>query len=133
MTGDPPDELCRVVICDDTAGIRMLLTTMLSAHPGMAVVGEAANGEQAIAMAEELHPDVMLLDISMPIMDGMEALPRILRASPSTSVIVLSGFSATEIKDRAQRAGAVEYLEKGIDFEHIIAAVRKHCKDGDAT
>lgn len=111
----------------------MLLTAMLSAESGISVVGEATNGRQAVDLANQLRPDVMLLDISMPIMDGMEALPLILQASPTTSVVMLSGFSASEIKDRALSAGAVGYLEKGIDFEELIATVRQHCQDGDAS
>ena len=79
------------------------------------------------------HPDVMLLDISMPVMDGIEALPQILTASPATSILMLSGFSAPEIKERALREGAAEYLDKGIDFEKIIEAVQRHCQHGNAS
>lgn len=130
---DPSESSCRIVICDDTPGIRMLLTAMLSAQSGIAVVGEAENGRQAVDVASQLRPDVMLLDISMPVMDGMEALPLIRQASPTTSVVMLSGFSASEIKDRALSEGAVAYVEKGIDFEVIVATLRQHCKDGNAS
>lgn len=111
----------------------MLLKAMLSARPGIDVVGEARNGREAIDAAREVRPDVMLLDISMPVMDGIEALPHILAASPATSVLMLSGFSSPEIKQRALDQGAVEYLDKGIDLEQVIEAVRRHCRDGNAS
>lgn len=133
MMNDSTSGDCRILICDDTRGIRMLLRTMLSAHSGVAVVGEAANGREAIDLARELRPDVVLLDISMPVMDGMEALPQILTVAPETAVLMLSGFSAPEIRQRAIAEGASIYLEKGIDFDEIIAAVRRHCRDGDTS
>lgn len=111
----------------------MLLRAALSARPGVSVVGEAPNGREAIDAARDLLPDVMLLDISMPVMDGMEALPQILIASPDTSVVMLSGFSAPEIKQRTLDAGAVEYLDKGIDLDKVIETVKRHCRDGKAS
>lgn len=111
----------------------MLLRAALSARPGVSVVQEARNGREAIDAAQNLLPDVVLLDISMPVMDGIEALPQILVASPETSVVMLSGFSVPEIKQRALDAGAVEYLDKGIDLDKVIEAVQRHCRDGKAS
>lgn len=117
---------CTVVICDDTSGIRLLLREMLGSVPAVRVVGEAGNGRDAVELAGKHAPDVMVLDISMPVMDGIEAIPLIHEASPHTSIVVLSGFSSQQVKDRALAAGAAEYVEKGLDPAAIIDAVKRH-------
>lgn len=124
--GDPDTLGCTVVICDDTPGIRMLLRAMIGAMTGFSVVGEAANGREAIDLAAQLEPDLMLLDVSMPVMDGIEAVPFILSASPATTIVVLSAFSSPEVKERALAAGAVEYVEKGTSITSITEVVTRH-------
>ena len=122
----PTERECTVVICDDAPGIRLLLREMLGASEGICVVGEACNGRDAIELARRHEPDLMLLDISMPVMDGIEAMPHIRSASPETSIVVLSGFSSEQVKSRAMAAGAAEYVEKGMNFTAIVEAVRRH-------
>ena len=90
-------------------------------------MGEAADGFEAIELARRVQPDVMFLDIAMPIMDGIEALPKIRVASPSTRVIVLTAFASSSIRSRALAAGAVEYLEKGATPAIMIDAARRAC------
>ena len=88
------------------------------------MVGEAANGRQAIELARRTQPDVMVLDIAMPIMDGIEALPAILQAAPGTHVLILTGFGSERIRAQALEAGATGYLEKGAAPSTMVAAVR---------
>jgi YesN/AraC family two-component response regulator len=88
---------CRVVLCDDSHDFVRLLTLLLAIEPGMRVVGQAHNGEQAISVCAELEPDVLVLDVSMPVMDGLTALPQVRRVSPSTNVVMLSGLGTDEL------------------------------------
>lgn len=83
--------------------------------------GEAENGAEAVTLAERHKPDLMLLDISMPIMDGIEALPKILAVSPGTRVVILSGFEAERMGQAALDAGAAAYVEKGIPPSALVA------------
>jgi DNA-binding NarL/FixJ family response regulator len=109
-----PGALVRVLIVDDVPDIRRLITFVLEHHGGFEVVGEAGDGEEAIRQTEVLRPDVVLLDLSMPVMDGLEALPVILASSPQSKVLVLSGFDSSEMSAEATRLGAVGYMEKGV-------------------
>lgn len=118
---------CRLAICDDVSTFRRLVSAVFRWEPGFELVGEAANGLEAVELARRVQPDVMFLDIAMPIMDGIEALPKIREASPSTRVIVLTAFASASIRSRTLAAGAVEYLEKGITPAMMIAAVRRAC------
>jgi DNA-binding NarL/FixJ family response regulator len=111
-----------VLICDDSAQIRELLRVVVE-QGGNQVVGEAANGREAIAKAEERQPDVVLLDLSMPVMDGLEALPEIQRAAPAARVVVLSGFDHSGLVAQALDLGAERYVTKGGDPAEILAAV----------
>jgi len=103
----------RVLVVDDVPDIRKLIRLTLERCGPFDVVGEAGDGEQAIQEAARLQPDIVLLDLSMPVMDGLEALPEILHASPESKVLVLSGFTAGEMSDEAIRLGASGYMEKG--------------------
>ena len=104
----------RVLVVDDNDDVRRLLTIQLETVGVYDVVGEAADGRQAVERATELQPDVVVLDLAMPVMDGLEALPLIKAAVPDVKVIVLSGFDEGPMRDRAIRAGASRYVEKGV-------------------
>jgi DNA-binding NarL/FixJ family response regulator len=114
-----------VLICDDAPGIRSLLQVVISLREGMYVAGEATDGNEAIAQAELLQPDVVLLDLAMPNRTGLEALPDIIRVAPDAKVIILSGFAASIIDDDIQAHGAVGYLQKGIEPDEILAAIEE--------
>lgn len=114
----------RVLIVDDTPDIRDLIRITLGVEGGFDVVGEAADGQRAIAEAERLRPDLILLDLSMPVMDGLEALPEIGNRAPESQVLVLSGFDARQMGAEATRLGARAYMEKGRIAETLGARIR---------
>ncbi len=103
-----------VVIADDVADLRFLLSRALTATGRFEVVGMAANGREAVDEATRQRPDLTLLDLGMPEMNGLEALPRIRRAVPDCIVVVLSGFDPADMADAARERGAAGYLVKGL-------------------
>ena len=113
----------RVVIVDDTYDLRELLRLALT-RGGMDVVGEAGDGLAGIEVVRLERPDVVLLDLSMPVMDGFEALPSIRRLVPTAKIVVLSGFGATQMSERALATGADGYLQKGMSLKRILDYVR---------
>ena len=112
----------RVLVCDDAESMLVALRAVLELAPGMEVVGEARNGEEAVEQARRLEPDVVLLDLTMPGMDGLEALPQLRRAAPRARVVVLSGHEGRPIEE-AVRLGADSSLVKGAEPDAIVAAV----------
>lgn len=113
-----------VLLVDDHALIRSGLVTLLESTPDIKVVAEAADGEEAIAKAAEFSPDVILMDLSMPVLDGIEATRRILADAPDTKIVVLTSFSDRAQVDRALQAGAVGYVLKDSDPQDLVNAVR---------
>ena len=113
----------RVLLVDDAEDIRMLLRMAMKKHGGLTVVGEAADGVEAVQQASELRPDLVLLDLAMPRMDGLEALPLIRAAVPDVRVIVLSGFSHDALADKAIEAGADHYVVKGGSTRALLELV----------
>jgi DNA-binding NarL/FixJ family response regulator len=124
MPSPSPDPAIQVVVCDDVSEMRKLLRFALETDPRMRVVGEADNGRDGARMIADLQPDVVLLDLSMPEMDGLEAIPEIVSSAPDTGIIVFSGFAAERMKQPALTSGADRYIEKGSPLDDIIAAVR---------
>lgn len=123
------EEACRVVICDDQSGFRQLVAIVLNLDPDLEVVGETADGRQAIQLVRELRPDVLLLDIAMPVMDGLEALPQIRESAPETQVVMLTGVVSEGVRQRALDAGACLFLEKGIGVDTLVAEIKAVCRD----
>ena len=114
-----------VLICDDVESMRVLLGVIVELRPGLRVVGDAEDGEQAIAQAERLQPDVILLDLSMPRRTGLDALPEIKRVAPDAKVIVISGFASPMIAADVLARGADRYIERGGDPDTIAAAIEE--------
>jgi two-component system invasion response regulator UvrY len=114
----------RVVICDDVAELRALVRAQLEADGDISVVGEAGSGIEAIGVIEEERPELVLLDLSMPDMDGLEVLAKLREAAPETRVVVFSGFVAGPLGRRAVALGAYDYVEKGAPADELRRAVR---------
>jgi DNA-binding NarL/FixJ family response regulator len=116
--------MIRVLIADDHPVFRFGLRTLLKADPMMEVVGEATNGEEAIKLADQLAPDVVLMDLTMPGMNGIEAARRILVKHPEMHILVLTMFEDDDSVFAAMRAGARGYLLKGAEGGETLQAIR---------
>jgi DNA-binding NarL/FixJ family response regulator len=127
-----PARLTTVLICDDNAAMRSLLHAIVDVADGMRVVGEAPDGEAAIGQATRLQPDVILLDLAMPVLSGLDALPRLRRTATAAKIIVLSGFSTATAAAQSLALGADTYLEKGADPDTIINAIERVVADTPA-
>ena len=114
-----------IYLCDDVPELRQLLRVILEEDPSLRVVGETGDARVGIEEIAELQPNVVLLDLSMPGMDGLEALPLIRRAAPGTSVIVFSGFTESRMAGLVLESGAARYIEKGEPLERVREAVRE--------
>jgi DNA-binding NarL/FixJ family response regulator len=114
----------RIAIVDDDPLVRMGLKAIVGSEPGWEVIGEAGDGEQAIAVVGATRPEVVLMDVRMPGMDGLEATRRIVAAYPDTKVLVLTTFEVDEYVFEAMRAGASGFVLKRVPPPELIEAVR---------
>lgn len=114
----------RILIADDHALLRVGLRTMLDTQPDMTVVGEAGNGRDAVSKARELRPDVVVMDLMMPKLDGAEATRQIVEALPETKVIILTSFGTSADLVRAISNGAAGAQMKGSAIDTVIKAIR---------
>lgn len=119
MTGSP----IRLLIADDHAGFRAGLTALLASERGLELIGVAGNGSEAVAETLRLQPDVVLMDLAMPEVDGVTATRRILDTSPHVAVLVLTMAAADDAVFDALRAGARGYLLKGADRSELVRAI----------
>lgn len=113
----------RVFLVDDVGAFRALMRFTLEEDPRIQVVGEASDGQEGVNGVARLKPDVVLLDLAMPVLDGFEAMPLILESSPQTTIVALSGFTADRMAQLCLENGAHAYLEKGEDAAVIRDAV----------
>ncbi|RME48968.1 MAG: DNA-binding response regulator [Chloroflexi bacterium] len=116
-------EPIRVLICDDHEPFRRGLHMMLSTDPSLEVVGEAADGVEAVAMAAQLQPDVILMDLQMPRLHGLEATRRIVSGSPHMRILVLTMSDDTETVFHALQAGACGYILKGARKADVVRSI----------
>ena len=123
MTVATRERPIRAVVIDDTRDIRDLLSMVLT-RSGMEVVGEAGDGQAGVEVVRAERPDVVLLDLAMPIMDGVEALPIIRELVPDARIIVLSAFAGA-VKEQVLDWGADGYLEKGTPLKKVVAYIEE--------
>ncbi|WP_435744299.1 PAS domain S-box protein [Nocardioides sp. SYSU DS0663] len=114
-----------IVLVDDAAEVRSLVRLQLRLAGLGEVVGEGADGRDAVVLAAQWSPDVMLLDVSMPDLDGLGALPQVLEASPRTRVVMYSGFTDPALAEEAVRRGAVSFVQKSTDLDALVGEVRR--------
>ena len=119
MASDRP---IRVVLIDDVAAMRLVLRTVLELD-GIEVVGEAEDGLDGVEQVARLQPDVVVLDLSMPRLDGLEAITRIHELSPATQIVIFSGLARAQMAAAALSRKASRYVEKGEPLEHVRDAI----------
>jgi two-component system NarL family response regulator len=119
-----PTETSSVLIVDDHALFRTGVANIINQEPDLRVVAEAANGAEAVEAYERVHPDVMLLDLRMPVMEGVEAVRRIRERDPRARVIVLTTYDTDEEIARALKAGAKAYVLKDIAADDLVGCIR---------
>ena len=117
-------EPIRVVVADDHALFRDGLKALLASEPGFELVGEAATGDEAVAVAAEIQPDVVLMDLQMPGTNGVDATRAIVGASPHVGVLVVTMFDDDDSVFAAMRAGARGYVLKGARYDEVLRAIR---------
>jgi two-component system, NarL family, response regulator LiaR len=118
-------ETIRILVVDDHIVVRRGLVAMLETEPGMQIVGEAANGTEAVEQARKLVPDVILMDLVMPVMDGIEATRQIKQEMPSVNILVLTSFSTNDKVIPSLNAGAIGYLLKDSTPADLVRAIQQ--------
>jgi len=118
----PPSPI-RVLLVDDMPQVRADLRLLLELTEVIEVVGEAGNGREAIALATQLHPDVVVTDLEMPVMDGYETARQIKASQLAPKVIMLSIYSGAELRQRANERGVSDFIHKGENIERLIQAI----------
>jgi NarL family two-component system response regulator LiaR len=126
------DQKIRIMLVDDHAVVRSGLSAFLTVNPDLELVGEAENGEQAVIRANLLKPDVILMDLMMPVMDGVAATRAIKQQNPGIQIVALTSFQEDELVQNALKAGAVGYLMKNVSSRELSAAIHA-AKDGKMT
>ena len=114
----------RILLADDHSIMRMGLATLIGSDPEMSVVGEAGNGEDAIRLVDEMHPDVVIMDLMMPVISGAEATKRIIEKHPDTRILILTSYGISAECADAIRHGALGVITKDTKTESILDAVR---------
>ena len=122
----------RVIVVEDHPDVRAVIAALLLDEEDFSLVGEASNGQEGIVLAKKVQPDVVLLDLAMPVMDGLAALPRIQQAAPAAKVIVLSGFGTDRTVHAAMKAGASAFLHKDADLSVNLGLVLERVTAGGA-
>jgi DNA-binding NarL/FixJ family response regulator len=123
--GATPSQVARLLIADDHALVREGLRTMLSGEVGLEVIAEANDGQQALTLCRELKPDLVLMDVRMPVMDGLQATRKIKQEMPKTSVMMVTMHENPDYLFEAVKAGAAGYVLKDASGERLLSAVRK--------
>jgi two-component system, NarL family, response regulator NreC len=114
----------RILVADDHEVMRTGVRALIEQEPGWQVCGTATNGQEAVEAARKLKPDVVVLDMTMPELDGLEALREIKRALPNTEVVIFSAYHSEEVIEQLFDAGAKSYIQKSDGSRHLVAAIK---------
>lgn len=120
---------CRILIADSDSGVRRDVRQLLATREGFEVCGEATSGEEAISQAKQLQPDLVILDVEIPVVDGLEAARVIRKFFPEIRILIFSLQSAGDLRQQALHAGAAGYLHKS-EAQHLLKAVETILRDG---
>jgi DNA-binding NarL/FixJ family response regulator len=123
---DSNNRVIRILIVDDMPQVRQELRVLLQLTNGLEVVGEAGNGKEAIQQAELLNPDVVIMDLEMPILDGLLATQQIKQRKLAKRVVILSVHSKPEDVSRARQSGADDFIQKGAPYSTLIQTIKFH-------
>jgi DNA-binding NarL/FixJ family response regulator len=118
-------EMIRLLIVDDQPAVRKGLHMRLAAEPDLSVIGEASDGEAALVLAQALCPDIVLMDVEMPHMDGIATANALREICPNTCVILLSIHDDTRTRSCAEKAGAAAFISKSVPADQLLAAIRQ--------
>lgn len=121
----------RILIADDHEVIRKVLRTLINSHDGWQVCAEAKNGSEAVVQARELRPDLIVLDLAMPVMDGMKAAREITKSSPDARVIMFTLHASPEVEEQAKRVGVRQVISKARDGGRLVSAMEQALGEGD--
>lgn len=124
MTIEMDKNAIQVLLVDDHDLVRIGIRRILEDASGIRVVGEAKDGKQAIQLIRDLHPDVVLMDLKMPDVDGLEATPKMLRVQPNLKIVILTAFDEDPFPSRLMQAGAMGYLTKDAGASEMIQAIK---------
>ena len=131
MRSEPRQDLrlpIRVVVADDADGVRELTCLLLEMDGDFQVVGRAKDGAEAIELARGSHPDLVLLDVAMPVMDGIAALPQLRADHPEARLVLFTGFRESALEREARAAGADAIIEKGVGVQTLVQQLRELCR-----
>lgn len=120
----------RILIADDHEMIRKVLRTLINSHDGWQVCAEAKNGSEAVVQARELRPDLIVLDLAMPVMDGMKAAREITKSRPDARVIMFTLHASPEVEEQAKRVGVRQVISKARDGGRLVTAMEQALGDG---
>lgn len=119
----------RIVVADDHPVMRRGLMELISSEPGVCVIGEASDGVEAVDLARHLHPDLVLMDVNMPEMDGIKATEIIKSEFPEVQVVAVSMYEDPQIMEEMLQAGASAYIVKGESFDKLLEVLRSDATD----
>jgi DNA-binding NarL/FixJ family response regulator len=122
------DLVTRVVVADDADGIRELVCVLLDTEPDFTVVGRACDGAQAVDVVAETAPDLVVLDVVMPVLDGLHALPQVRQIAPDACVVVFTGLPEQSVREEALALGADALLDKGVVTGPFVEILRDACR-----
>jgi two-component system response regulator DesR len=127
------EKAIRILLVDDTGSVRRALRLVLSSEPDLRVIGEAADGEQAVRLAHDLHPDIIVMDLELPGMNGLDATRRIKAAGEGCAIIMLTAWGGGAIRSAAARADIALFIEKGERLDDLAGIIRAlHARNNPA-